>query len=51
MQKLASKKSFVFVYGITGSMEFALSAYFVATISTIEKRFQISSKFSGTYCN
>jgi solute carrier organic anion transporter family, member 5A len=49
MQKLASKKSFVLVYGLSGSMEFALSAYFVATISTIEKRFQIPSKFSGMH--
>jgi solute carrier organic anion transporter family, member 5A len=47
LQKLASKKSYVLVYGISGTVQFALSAYFVATISTIEKRFQIPSKFSG----
>jgi Organic Anion Transporter Polypeptide (OATP) family len=47
LQKLASKKSYVLFYGISGSVHFALSAYFVATISTIEKRFQIPSKFSG----
>ncbi|KAF4523689.1 hypothetical protein B566_EDAN006060 [Ephemera danica] len=47
LQRLASKKSFVVVYGLIGMTEFALASYFVATISTIEKRFKIPSQTSG----
>lgn len=47
MQKLASKKTYVIVYGIIGTAQFALASYFVGTISTMEKRFQIPSTFSG----
>jgi len=47
LQKLASKKVYVVVYGLIGAAQFALASYFVGTISTMEKRFQIPSTFSG----
>lgn len=47
MQKFASKKTYVIVYGLTGSFYLALSTYFVGTISTLEKRFQIPSFYIG----
>ena len=47
LQKLASKKSYVFVFGLVGLCQLASSSYFVSTISTIEKRFKISSRTSG----
>jgi len=47
LQILASKKSFVIVYGLIGTSHFALSTYFVGTISTLEKRFQIPSFYTG----
>jgi tellurite resistance protein TehA-like permease len=47
LQCVASKKSFVIVYGLIGMGQFALASYFVATISTMEKRFKIPSQTSG----
>ncbi|XP_069675275.1 solute carrier organic anion transporter family member 74D-like [Periplaneta americana] len=47
LQKLASKKTYVLVYGLIGMFDFAIGSYFVATISTIEKRFKIPSRTSG----
>jgi hypothetical protein len=47
LQRLASKKIFVTVYGLIGMGEFALGSYFVGTISTMEKRFKIPSQTSG----
>jgi len=49
MQKLASKKAFVVVYGMIGAAEFGLGSYSVGTISTMEKRFQITSTYSGDF--
>lgn len=47
LQKLSSKKSYVLVYGLIGTCTLSISSYFVATISTIEKRFKIPSRTSG----
>ncbi|PSN38991.1 hypothetical protein C0J52_25495 [Blattella germanica] len=47
LQKLASKKSYILVYGLIGMADFAIGSYFVSTISTIEKRFKIPSRTSG----
>jgi hypothetical protein len=47
LQKLSSKKSYVLVYGLIGTCDLAIGSYFVATISTIEKRFKIPSRTSG----
>jgi hypothetical protein len=47
LQTLASKKAYVLVYGLIGTAILAMVCYFVATISTIEKRFKIPSRTSG----
>lgn len=47
LQSLASKKSYVLIYGLLGIYETALGAYFIGTISTIEKRFRFPSATSG----
>ncbi|KDR21873.1 solute carrier organic anion transporter family member 4C1-like isoform X2 [Zootermopsis nevadensis] len=47
LQKLASKKSYVLMYGLIGMFHLIIGSYFVATISTIEKRFKIPSRTSG----
>ncbi|KAK9504054.1 hypothetical protein O3M35_010489 [Rhynocoris fuscipes] len=47
LQLLASKKSYVVAYGLLGMNHSALSAYFIGTISTIEKRFKLPSTTSG----
>lgn len=47
LQRFANKKAFVILYGILGCIFSACYAYFNGTITTIEKRFRISSKTSG----
>ncbi|XP_046981251.1 solute carrier organic anion transporter family member 74D-like [Schistocerca americana] len=47
LQPLASKKAYVLLHGLIGMNTFALGSYFVATISTLEKRFKIPSRTSG----
>ncbi|XP_075237504.1 organic anion transporting polypeptide 58Dc isoform X2 [Lycorma delicatula] len=44
LQRFANKKAFVILYGILGCIFSACYAYFNGTITTIEKRFRISSK-------
>ncbi|KAL1132404.1 hypothetical protein AAG570_010359 [Ranatra chinensis] len=44
---MASKKVYVIIYGILGSSQSAIGAYFIGTISTIEKRFKMPSTSSG----
>lgn len=48
LQILASKKTFVVVYALAGMQQFILSSYFIGTLSTIEKNFNMSSQMSGT---
>ena len=47
LQTLASKKSYIVVYGLIGMFQLAVGSYFIASISTLEKRFKIPSKTSG----
>uniref|UniRef100_A0A0A9XNJ6 Solute carrier organic anion transporter family member n=3 Tax=Lygus hesperus TaxID=30085 RepID=A0A0A9XNJ6_LYGHE len=47
MQKLASKKVFLVVYGLLGMNQAASGSYFVATLTTFEKRFKLPSTYSG----
>ncbi|KAJ9590578.1 hypothetical protein L9F63_016347 [Diploptera punctata] len=47
LQKLASKKSYVLLYGLIGMFDIALGTYFVSTISTVEKRFKLPSRATG----
>lgn len=48
LQVLASKKSYVLLFGLVGLNQFAINSYFIATITTLEKRFKIPSQTSGT---
>ncbi|KAK9498787.1 hypothetical protein O3M35_003346 [Rhynocoris fuscipes] len=47
LQKLASKKSYVLIYGLLGLYETSLASYYIGIISTIEKRFRFPSSISG----
>lgn len=47
LQVFASKKTYVFVYGMLGLIQFMLSSYFNGTLTTMEKRFKFSSQMSG----
>ena len=47
LQRLASKKAYVLSYGILGTSQSTYGAYFVGTISTIEKRYKFPSTTSG----
>lgn len=49
LQRLASTKAYVLVYGLIGMCQFGLGSYFVATITTTEKRFKIPSWTSGNF--
>lgn len=49
LQRFANKKAYVFLYGVLGCIFSASFAYFNGTITTIEKRFKIPSKTTGTY--
>jgi len=44
----ANKNTFIFVYGVLGCIYGSTYAYSNATLSTIEKRFKIPSKVTGT---
>lgn len=45
--RLANKKSFIFVFGLVGLIFASSHAYYNGTITTMEKRFKISSKNMG----
>lgn len=47
LQIFASKKVYVFVYGLLGLNQLMLSSYFNGTLTTMEKRFKFSSQMSG----
>ncbi|XP_046671826.1 solute carrier organic anion transporter family member 74D-like isoform X1 [Homalodisca vitripennis] len=47
LQILASKKSYVILFGLVGMNQLAIGSYAVATITTLEKRFKIPSQTSG----
>lgn len=48
VNRLANKKVYVFLYGVIGCVFSATYAYFNGTITTLEKRYHISSQRSGT---
>uniref|UniRef100_A0A1B6M0J5 Solute carrier organic anion transporter family member n=2 Tax=Graphocephala atropunctata TaxID=36148 RepID=A0A1B6M0J5_9HEMI len=47
LQILASKKTYVVLFGLVGMNQLAIGSYAVATITTLEKRFKIPSQTSG----
>ncbi|XP_065222460.1 solute carrier organic anion transporter family member 74D-like [Planococcus citri] len=47
LQILASKKTFVVVYAFAGMQQFIIGSYFIGTLSTIEKNYNMSSRMSG----
>ncbi|KAJ8958762.1 hypothetical protein NQ314_006378 [Rhamnusium bicolor] len=48
LQRFANKKAYVFLYGVLGCVFSAAYAYFNGTITTLEKRFKIPSRTTGT---
>ncbi|KAK6619421.1 hypothetical protein RUM43_012178 [Polyplax serrata] len=47
LQKFANKKVYVLLYGLLGCFNSATYAYFNGTITSLEKRFRISSRTTG----
>lgn len=47
MQRFATSKSFMLVYGLLGTIQAMSYMYFVVTLTTIEKRFKIPSQTTG----
>lgn len=47
LQPLASEKAYAVLHGLLGMSSFVLGSYFVGTISTLEKRFNIPSRTTG----
>lgn len=47
LQKLATSKHFLIVYGLLGTIQAMSFVYFVSTLTTIERRFKITSKTTG----
>jgi hypothetical protein len=45
--RCANKKCFIFVFGVVGLIFASSHAYYNGTITTMEKRFKISSKTMG----
>ncbi|XP_055609413.1 solute carrier organic anion transporter family member 74D-like [Uranotaenia lowii] len=46
-QRLASKKLYVFLFGLVGCLFGSTTSYFYGTLTTVEKSIQISSKNAG----
>jgi hypothetical protein len=47
LQKFATPRFFLIVYGLLGTIQAMAYVYFVATLTTLEKRFKIPSKTTG----
>ena len=47
LQKFATPRFFLIVYGLLGTIQAMAYIYFVATLTTLEKRFKIPSKTTG----
>lgn len=47
LQKFATPRSFLIVYGLLGTIQSVAYIYFVASLTTLEKRFKIPSKTTG----
>lgn len=49
LQKFATTRWFIFVYGLLGTVQAMSFVYFIATLTTLEKRFQIPSQTTGKF--
>lgn len=49
LRKFANVKSFMAVYGLLGTIQAMAFVYLVVTLTTMEKRFKIPSKITGTF--
>lgn len=49
LQAFANTRSFILVYGFLGTVQSAAFIYFVVTLSTLERRFQIPSRTMGWF--
>ncbi|XP_033149776.1 solute carrier organic anion transporter family member 74D [Drosophila busckii] len=47
LQKYATTKSFMYVYGLLGTIQAMSYMYFIVTLTTLEKRFKIPSQTTG----
>uniref|UniRef100_A0A8D8R1L5 Solute carrier organic anion transporter family member n=1 Tax=Cacopsylla melanoneura TaxID=428564 RepID=A0A8D8R1L5_9HEMI len=47
LQKYATSKHFLVVYGLLGTIQAMSFVYFIATLTTIERRFKITSRTTG----
>ncbi|XP_052125586.1 solute carrier organic anion transporter family member 74D-like [Frankliniella occidentalis] len=47
LRPFATSRTFLIVYGLLGTVQAMAYVYFVATLTTIEKRFKISSRTTG----
>jgi solute carrier organic anion transporter family, member 5A len=47
MQKFASAKAFISVYGVLGTVQAMATVYFLVTLTTLEKQFKIPSHMLG----
>jgi hypothetical protein len=49
LRKYATARTFLIVYGLLGTVQSMAYIYFVATLTTLEKRFKIPSKTTGLH--
>jgi len=47
LQNFANTKTFLWVYGLLGTTQTMAYVYFVATLTTMERRFKIPSRTTG----
>lgn len=47
LQKYATTKTFMYVYGLLGTIQAMSYMYFIVTLTTLEKRFKIPSQTTG----
>ncbi|XP_063703660.1 solute carrier organic anion transporter family member 74D isoform X2 [Culicoides brevitarsis] len=47
LQRFATKKTFIIIYGLLGCVQAMSFVYFVVSLTTLEKRFQIPSSTTG----
>lgn len=49
LQRFATSRSFIMVYGFLGTTQAMAYIYFVITLTTLEKRFKIPSSTTGEW--
>lgn len=47
LQKYATSKHFLVVYGLLGTIQAMSFVYFISTLTTFERRFKITSETTG----